>query len=182
MNIDWNLVGLIGIPVVCVFLTAWVTHVVEKRPKLRHYLAHATGIRLSLAGQQPMVVNTHSVELRNAGRKTETNVRLGHRPVQFWYQVFPGGLHTERPLVDGGREIVFERLVPGKAIHVTYLYLAPIMVGDVNTHIEGDSGASKLVYVQPTPIVPKWLLAVLWLLIASGLVAWLYLLVVWLRA
>ena len=174
MQIDWGLVKDVAVPIVAALIGGAAVEWFQRRPRLRTSLEHASGITMQAAGQPPMTVNTHTLVLTNAGRKTETNVRLGHRNVQFWYQVHPPGLHAERPLPDGGREIVFDRLTPKTTVWITYLYFAPVLWQHVNLHIEGDSGNAKVVPLVPTPLVSGWVKALLWTLLASGVGMWLY--------
>ncbi len=172
MVIDWNVVAIIASPIIALFIGAALNRFLENRPKVVSYLGHVSGIYLSEANP-PTQVNTHSVVLRNAGRKTETNIRLGHNVLPD-FQVFPDIEHEVKELPGGQKEIVIPKLIPEKQITITYLYFPPLTWGKVNTHLESDTGAIKVLNVLPTIQLPKWLIRVLWILISYGVIGLLY--------
>lgn len=171
-SIDWPTVANIAMPVIALFIGAGLDRFFEKRSRVISYLGHVSGIGLSRP-EGPLVVNTHSVVLRNAGRKAATNVRLGHWTLPD-FQVFPGIEYTVRDLPGGQKEIVIPVLIPKKEITVTYLYFPPITWNQVNTHLESDDGPIRVIRVLPTLQLPRWALIVLWSLIVYGFIALLY--------
>lgn len=172
MPIDWNVAATIASPIVALFVGAGLNRLIENRPKVVSYLGHVSGIFLSKAN--PAVqVNTHSVVLRNAGGKTENNIRVGHNVLPD-FQIFPDIDHEVKDLPGGQKEIVIPKLIPKKQITITYLYFPPLTWEQVNTHLESDSGAIKVLNVLPTVQPPKWLLRVLLVLIGYGAIGILY--------
>jgi hypothetical protein len=167
MFIDWNAMATIASPVIALFIGAGLNRFLENRPKVVSYLGHVSGIFLSKA-DHPIQVNTHSVVLRNAGRKMETNIRLGHNELPD-YQIFPDIEHAVKELPGGEKEIVIPKLIPKKQITITYLYFHPLTWEKINTYVESDGGAIKVLNVLPTVQLPKWLLRSMWLLIAYGI-------------
>jgi hypothetical protein len=172
MTIDWNIVIAIAVPIVTLFLGALLERLLERRPRIISYFGHVSGVRI-MAGEQPQLVFTHSVVFRNIGRKTATNVRLGHNTLPS-FSVFPDIEYQVIDLPEGGKEILFPRLIPTKQVTVTYLYLPPLTADQINTFIESDEGPGKVIPVLLTAQLPRWLLTFIWLLIGYGLVALLY--------
>lgn len=169
MTIDWNIVATIASPIVALFIGAFLNHLLENRAKVVSYLGHVSGIRLKSEHH----VNTHSVVLRNAGRKTANNVRLGHNILPD-FQIFPDIEYTVRDLPGGAKEILIPTLVPKKQITISYLYFPPLTWDQINTHLESDEGPVKVLNVLPTIQFPKWLITVLWILIGYGVIGVLY--------
>jgi hypothetical protein len=172
MPIDWNIVVVIASPIIALFVGAGLNRFIENRPKVVSYLGHVSGIYLSKA-DPPTQVNTHSVVLRNAGGKTETNIRLGHNELPD-YQIYPDIEHEVKELPGGEKEIVIPRLIPKKQITITYLYFPPLTWDKVNSHLESESGSIKVLNVLPTVQLPKLLLWAIWILIGYGIIAVLY--------
>jgi hypothetical protein len=63
------------------------------------YLGHVSGIFLSKENP-PVQVNTHSVVLRNAGAKSESNIRLEHNILPD-FQIYPDIEHEVKDLSGG---------------------------------------------------------------------------------
>lgn len=172
MSIDWNVAATIASPIIALFVGAGLNRLIENRPKVVSYLGHVSGIFLSKANP-PVQVNTHSVVLRNAGGKTENNIRVGHNVLPD-FQIFPDIDHEVKDLPGGQKEIVIQKLIPKKQITITYLYFPPLTWEQVNTHLESDSGVIKVLNVLPKVQPPKWFLRVLWVLIGYGAIGILY--------
>ena len=122
---------------------------------------------------QQAQVFTHSVVVRNAGRKAANNVRLGHNVLPD-FSVFPAVPYNVAALPGGGSEIVFPSLVPGEQITVTYLYFPPLLWNGVNTYTKSDDGFAQVLNVLPTPQLAPWLQRILWALIILGSITALY--------
>lgn len=172
MNIDWNLVAAVGMPILTLFLGALINHLLESRPKLISYLGFISAHRLEPRpeGNPVAIVNTHSVVIRNTGRRAATNVRLGHNFLPN-VNVYPDVAYEVKDLPGGGKEIVFPTLVPKKEISINYLYFAPETWQHVNTHIESDEGPAKVVNVLLQPQAKPWLLRTIWAFIVIGVIA-----------
>lgn len=176
MSIDWNLVAAVGMPIVTLFLGALINHLVESRPKLISHLGFISSHRLEpqADGTLGAIVNTHSVVIKNTGRKAATNVRLGHNFLPN-VNVYPDVAYEIRDLPGGGKEMVFPTLVPRKEVNVNYLYFAPDTWERVNTHVESDDGPAKVVTVLLQPQPKPWLLRLVWTLIVIGAITCCYL-------
>jgi hypothetical protein len=104
--IDWNVVATIAAPIVALVIGALLNHLLESRPKVSVYLAHASAFRVNRPGQASVDIHTHSVVLTNSGRRVATNVRLGHNQLPD-FQVFPDIEYHVVTLPGGGQEIQF---------------------------------------------------------------------------
>ena len=172
---DIDLVIKVGMPIFMLFLGIAVNRYFENREKLISHLGYIASHKLAPAeeGKEPTVVNTHSVIIKNTGRKAAKNVRLGHNYLPN-VNVYPDIAYSIGDLPGGGKEIVFPTLVPKKEVTISYLYFPPSTWAEINTHIESDEGPAKVVNVllqqQPKPIALK----IVWFLIFMGLVATVY--------
>lgn len=171
MAMDWNILETVASPTIVFLIGVFITHVFENRPKVVCYLGHVSGIRLNR--DQPLQVNTHSIVLRNAGRKVANNIRLGHNTLPG-FQVFPDIEYEEKNLPGGGKEIIILKLVPKKQVTISYLYFPPLTWNQINTHLESDEGPIKVLNVLPTAQLPRLWIAVLWFLLIYGAIGLLY--------
>jgi hypothetical protein len=179
MAVDLDLVVKVAGPVLGALVGVGIKHVLDSRPRVVAFLGHVSGIRLQRDGG-PLSIGTHSVVLRNAGRKAAQNVRIGHNVLPD-FQVFPDTPYVVETLPNGSREIRFPQLVPKKQVTLTYLYFPPLTWEQVNTHLETDDGPIRVLKVLPTVQASKWILAILWSLVGVGLVTLLYWAVVLVR-
>jgi hypothetical protein len=73
--------------------------------------------------------------------------------------------------LENNTEEIFFATLPAKfQVTVSYLYFPPIVVGQINAPIYSDEGPARGISVLPQQQWPWWWLAILWLLIAVGLV------------
>jgi hypothetical protein len=189
MVIDFSVFGRIAEALAIALLGGWVGRAIERRPRLSVFYGHVGEFALQPSGQFPGgMVHTHSVVLHNTGKLAAKNVRLPHRlalkpPLNF--SVFPQTAFTRTSLAGGGEEIMFPVLVPGQQVTVSYLYFPPLTWRQINLPISSDEGMARVLNVLPTPQLPKWRLAVLWVLVFVGVITSLYLvveLIFWLQA
>lgn len=171
-NINWPIVINIAMPVISLFIGAGINHFFERRPRVITYLGHVSGIKLSRA-DNPVTINTHSIVLKNNGRKVATDIRLGHFILPD-FQISPDIEFTVRDLPGGQKEIVIPKLIPKKEVTITYLYIPPLTWDKINSHLESDDGQIQVVKVLPTVQIPRWTIRLLWFLISYGFIAFLY--------
>lgn len=166
MKIDWTLVARYAAPLIALFVGAALTRLIEKRPRLATYLANAAAIEIPGLEGGSMRVHTHSIVVRNAGRKAAINVRLGHFDLPA-FSVFPP--HDYQVVdVPGGHEIVFPTLVPMEEVTVAYLYFPPRVWNEVNTYTRSDEGFARVLKVLPTEQLPPWLSRLALFLVVVG--------------
>lgn len=84
-------------------------------------------------------------------------------------------------LPGGSKELMFPTLAPKKDIMVSYLYFPPLTYNQINSHIESDAGAAKVVNVLLQPIVPKMVSFIAGLFMLIGLISFLYMLIFLMR-
>ena len=70
--------------------------------------------------------------------------------------------------------MIFPTLAPKKDIMISYLYFPPLTYNQINSHIESDAGAAKVVNVLLQPIVPKMVIFIAWVLMLIGLISCVY--------
>jgi hypothetical protein len=155
-GIDWKIVLGAVWSLALLFIGAWVNRRYERRAKLISYFGHVSSFQTTPPGGAPLVVNAHSVILQNAGRKTATNIRLGHSYLPD-FVIFPRVQYTIQPLPAGGREIVIPALVPKEQITISYLYFPPVTFEQVNSGIKFDDGFAQQIPVLLQRQFPKWI-------------------------
>jgi hypothetical protein len=173
MPIDWLLVATIGGPIITLFLGAALERVLEKRARLICFYGHVSAFNLERVGQ----IFTHSVVIRNTGRLAARNVRLGHHVLPD-VTVSPARPYERTQVPGSGDEIVFDAVVPGDQITISYLYFPPTTWNQVNTYVRSDEGLARVISVIPTPQYPRWLLWILRVVLVVGAIAIAYALVI----
>lgn len=157
MEVDWNLVLDIGMPVFMIFIGVAIDRFWAEKPKLVSHLGFISShnVKSSDPNKPDTIVNTHSVILRNIGRKTAKNVRLGHTFLPD-IRIYPDIDYSINDLPGGGKEIVFPSIVPKKEVTISYLYFPPDLWNQINTHIESDEGPVKVVNVLLQAQLKPW--------------------------
>jgi len=183
MKIDWMLVATIAAPLLTLFVGAWLSRAVEKRPKLVAYFAHSTAVTLDPGGGNPSFnINTHTVVVRNAGGLPAKNIHIPHltlpgrNGVPGGYTVWPPQQHQVIDLAGGASEILIPALPPNGELTVSYLYLPPLFSNQIHQQVRHDDGiaASYNVHLVKKPAV--WMLVVVCALGGTGFLTLLYLL------
>lgn len=144
----------------------------EAHPKLITYLVHSSAIPLRDAPET--TVNTHSIVVRNAGKKTANKIRIGHNFLPA-FQMYPELSHEVIKSENGSAEIVIPNLVPGEQVSISYLYFPPQLWSQVHSHCKCDEMAAKYLNIIPTPQLHWAQLSAIWGLMfvgASTLVYW----------
>lgn len=177
MKIDWLVAATIVGPILGAVAWAYISGFVERRPRIIVWLGHASAIQAQVPGGPTSTIHTHAVVVRNAGKKTATNVRLGHDQFPQSYSVFPALNYSVITTPGGGTEILFPTLAPDEQVTVTYLYFPPVTWYQINTYTRSDEGLARYINVLPTPQQPLWLLRVAAFLFLLGAAAAIYLLV-----
>ncbi|WP_219268013.1 hypothetical protein [Pseudomonas sp. Xaverov 259] len=150
----------------------------DAKPKLVCYMIHSFAIPMRNQNHpdaQPLTINTHTIAVRNSGKKSATNVRIGHHSLPD-FQIYPPLIHEVTRNADGTGEILIPTLVPGEQINIGYLYFPPQMYQNINSYCKSDEVLAK--YLNVVPMVPlgKVQLYILWSLVfigASSFVYWL---------
>ncbi|MFH1370488.1 MAG: hypothetical protein ABII09_04300 [Planctomycetota bacterium] len=172
MEINWGLVKDIAVPLVALALGKFLDSWLLKKPKLISYLGHVSAF--TLHDDKKTVIHTHAVVIRNAGRVSATNVRIGHHYLPENYQLFPNVAHNIEKTETGGGEIIIPKLVSGEQVTISYLYFPPLTYAQINLYTKSDEGFAKILTVIPTPQLPKWIIRLIWILMFVGVVSILY--------
>ncbi len=137
--------AIIIAPLAALFIGAVLNRVAEDRPRLISYISNTFGISVSPpdAEGKTFHINSHSITIRNTGRKAARNVKVGHNVLPN-FQVLPTGTHYEvKTSPDGKNEIVFSTLVPKEQVIINYLYYPPLTVVNINTTEKFDDGFAR---------------------------------------
>ena len=165
-------------PLIAALIGAIAKRYFEARPRLVTYLVWASAI--PLPGQQNAQVNTHTIVVRNTGKKTANNVRIGHYHLPPSYQIFPPVSYEVVNVPNGAAEILIPTLVPNEQVSISYLYLPPLTCNQINSYAKSDECLAKVINVIPSPQVHKavaFLFLSLAFVGASTLIYWLFLVV-----
>ena len=157
-------------PLIAAISSFLIKRYAEAKPKLITYLIHASAIPLSGIPDNPQVntqVNSHSIVLRNIGRKTAHNLRIGHFVLPN-FQLNPNVSYQILPNQNNGTELLIPTLVPNEEITISYLYFYPLVWSVINSYTKSDEGLAKYVNVVPTIKPQRWVVFVLWVLIIIG--------------
>lgn len=173
MNVNWDIVIRIVIPLGTLLLGKYLDRWLSKRPKLISYLGHTSAFNVH--SNPPVTVHTHAIVVRNAGREAANQVRIGHRVLPENYQLYPSVPHTIERTPGGAAEIVIPKLVPEEEVTVSYLYFPPLLWSQIHAYTNSDEGYARILTVLPTPQLSKWLIAAIWSLIFIGVVSLAYL-------
>ena len=178
MSFDLEVIAKLLSPVIAALIGVIAKRYCEAKPKLISYLIHSSAI--PLYDEKNTQVNTHCIVVRNAGKKTAHNVRIGHNFLPKGFQIFPPLSHTVLESPDGSAEIVIPTLVPGEQVSISYLYFPPRTWNQVNAYTKSDEGLANIINAIPTPQPSRLVVLIIWLLMflgASTLVYWLVLFV-----
>lgn len=174
VNVNWPVVATIAAPIIALFVGVWINRRFESRPNLISYYGHVSAFRGTAQDGTPFPVHTHSVVLRNAGRRSATNVRLRHNVLPD-FNIFPPLVYRVDQLGDGVQEIVIPTLVPNEEITVSYLYFPPLIAMQINSGIKCDQGFALAIPVLLQRQYPRWFNSIAAVLMFVGLVALIYL-------
>lgn len=192
MQPDIDILGKLVFPIAVAIAVALILKRLEYRPKLVTYLAHAAGFALPpIAGPMPetiasegtaiapvaaqgVQVHVHGVIVRNTGKKTAFNVRLGHNVAVHHYVIDPRVKHEVNSSAGGAWEILIPALVPNEQVLISYLYFPPVTWHQINAYTKSDEGLAQFLNVLPTPQPPRWLVIVFRLFFYLGIAALVY--------
>lgn len=142
----------------------------DAKPKLVCYMIQAFAIptrnQNDLDGQ-PITVHTHIIAIRNSGKKSATNVRIGHQSLPD-FQIHPPLIHEVTRNPDNTGEILIPTLVPGEQIFIGYLYFPPLTYQNINSYCKSDEVLAKVLNVVPMVPFGKTQLLILWSLVFIG--------------
>ena len=172
MNPDWSIVWEIVKILVAVFVGAWTNRLLESRARLISYLSSIAQHKID---ENRLV--TWSVVIKNAGRKAANNVRVKHETQLPHFDIQPPRPFGREQISDGGEDIIFDKVVPGEEILISYLRLIPGDSPDpavINRGISCDEGGPKVLTYIPMRWYPVWAQRLMGALMLLGCVAAVY--------
>jgi len=169
MRFNWISIATVAAPLLAVLLN-WL---LERRPNLISYMGYASGFLAKDPSSPPIF--THSVVIKNVGRKSATNIRVGHGVLPETYLVFPQVQYSLHDLPNGGKEIVFPKLVPKEEITISYIYFLPLRPEQINLYAKSDECLARIFTAIPTPQPPRWVTRIAQILVLIGISAVVYL-------
>ena len=130
------------------------------------FIGHASAF--TLQGEPPVVIHTHSVIVRNTGRKAAKNVSLTHAVLPLNITVYPPVQYSIERNPEGAGEIVIPVLVAKEQVTVSYLYFPPLLWSQINVSTKSEDGFAKIINAIPMPQPRKSVLALVWFLVFVG--------------
>ena len=182
---NWDLVTKLAFPLIVALVVAAIGRRLDYKPKLVTYMAHAAGFAMppiegparpsgpsdsnspspltapsgtpaNVTVTPGVQVHVHSIVVRNTGKKTAFNVRLGHNVRVHNYVLEPQVQHEKKESSAGPWEIVLPALVPNEQVLVSYLYFPPLTWPQINAYTKSDEGSARFLNVLPTPQPSRW--------------------------
>lgn len=174
MTYNIELIAKVISPIITLLVGVLIKHYTERRSKLVSFIGHISSFKLR--DEKQTQVYTHSIVVRNAGRKSAHNIRIGHNFLPPNMQINPSVKYSIDKNPEGGVEIIFPIMVPKEQVTISYLYFPPITWNQVNAYTKSDDGFAKILNVIPIPQPSNLVIAIVWLLMflgASFVIYWL---------
>lgn len=166
MSFDFEALAKLLSPLLAALIGTTAKYYLEAKPKLISYLVHSSAIPLN--DNTNTQINTHSIVVRNVGKKAAHNIRIGHNFLPKSFQIYPPVSHDILFNPNGANEILIPSLVPNEQISISYLYFPPMTFNQVNAYAKSDEGLALIINAIPTPQPSKLVIAVLWILLFIG--------------
>ncbi|MGP4845484.1 hypothetical protein ACTXGQ_15200 [Marinobacter sp. 1Y8] len=162
---DVEVIAKILAPSVTAIVAFILKRYLEGKPKLITYLIHTAAV--PLRDENETTINTHSIVVRNAGKRTAHNIRVGHSILPP-HQIYPQISHEIVEGADSSAEIVIPTLVPNEQINISYVYFPPLIWNQVNSYCKSDEMFAKVLNVIPAPQLSRPQLIAIWGLMFVG--------------
>ena len=117
----WQLFWTVTAPILTLFVGIWANRWFGSRPVLLSYWGHVSSFNYQNGSGATGVVNTHSVVIRNVGRRAATNVRLSHTYLPD-FNIWPRVNYHLEEVPNSGQDIVIPTMVPNQQLSISYLY------------------------------------------------------------
>ncbi len=103
------------------------------------------------------IVHSHSIVIRNVGRESAKNIRIGHAVRPMSYELQPRAYHVAAD-ANNGWEIWLPALVPGEQIQIAYLYPSTVTWPQINCYVKSDEMKAIILPYETLPVaaVPTW--------------------------
>ena len=171
--IDWQLFATATAPILTLFIGIWVNRRFENRPVLLSHWGHVSSFNYQKENGDTWIVNTHSVVIRNVGRRAATNVRLSHTFLPD-FNIWPLVEYQLKEVLNSGQDIVIPTVVPNEQLSISYLYFPPVTYANVNAGVKCDEGFATQIPVLLQRQYPGWFNYAVAALIIVGMAALVY--------
>ena len=171
--VNWEILATIAAPILALFIGVWVNRRFESRAVLLSHWGHVSSFNYRQADGSTGIVNTHSVVIRNAGRRPATNVRLSHSYLPD-FNIWPPVQYQLENVQSSGQDIVIPKVVPNQQLTISYLYFPPTTYANVNAGVKCDEGFATVIPVLLQRQYPRWFNYTAATLMIVGLLALVY--------
>ena len=171
--VDWQIFATVAAPILALFIGVWLNRRFDNRPVLLSHWGHVSSFNYQKGDGTTGVVNTHSVVIRNVGRRAATNVRLSHRHLPD-FNIWPPVQCRLEEVPNSGCDIVIPAVVPNEQVSISYLYFPPFTYADVNAGVKCNEGFATQIPVLLQRQYPGWFNYCVGALMVLGLSALLY--------
>lgn len=132
------------------------------KPKLQYFLPGTFFFDL----KDPNVkLQTDSLTIQNAGRKSATNIEIVHKEKPDHFQFSQAISYKEGLNPNGEHLIKLDSLGPKEFLNIQYLSHSKL---PVLLRVRSDQGSAQLIQVQFQQIYPQWLFFIVSILMISG--------------
>jgi len=152
---DLGLWGVAAQIVCSVLFGAAVTYRLQ-RPRLIAYYGHVAAHAVDQSNGPQARFHTHSVIIKNTGWAAAHHVRATHGGLVSNVFVYPDVPHRKDALPNGTEDLVFDVLVPGQQIEISYVYGPHVTFNQITQQIRSDEGMAKFMPAQITPQLQGW--------------------------
>ena len=166
MQLEPDVLAKIAGPIISALIGGAIKIYAEGKSSLISFIGHVSAF--TVANEERTVIHTHSVVVRNAGRKVAKNVRLTHAVLPLNITVYPPVQHSIERGPDNSGEIIFSVLVPKEQVTISYMYFPPLLWSQINSTTKSDDGFAKIIKVIPSPQPNGVVVALLWTLVFVG--------------
>jgi hypothetical protein len=143
-------------PILSLLLNLLFQRITKAKPEVVFNLVHSA--EHPIVGPQDSYgqVHTHSLLVRNTGKETAKNVRVGHLVLPPSIRIYPPVQHevVKTAPARGGQssgDLVFPTLTPGEAVSIAYLYGSDLTVHQIHgahNFVKSDWGLAKCVPIS----------------------------------
>lgn len=172
--INWQLFATLMAPILALVVGRWVNDRFESRPILLTYWGHFSSFNFQDETGTVRTIHTHSIIIRNAGKRPASNVRVSHSHLPTHFQIWPPTPYNLEEVPNSGRDIVFPTVIPKQEFSIAYLYFPPVTYANVNNGVRCDEG-----FATPIPVLlqqqhPRWVTRCIAALVITGIATLFY--------
>ena len=153
--VDWQLVVTVAAPILTLFVGVWVNRRFENRPVLLYHWGHVSSFNYPQGNGTTGIINTHSVVIRNVGRRAATNVRLSHTLLPD-FNIWPPVEYELKDVPNSAKDIVLPTVIPNQHLTISYLYFPPVTYANVNAGVKCNEGFAIEIPVLLQRQYPNW--------------------------